>query len=68
MVGEIGVKTFNTQMQELIEKAVDIGIHTFDHADIYGDIRQRKVLEKLLKSSLPRKKSSFRLNVYTTSM
>ena len=34
--GDWGKKLSIPQMQELIESAVNIGIHTFDHADIYG--------------------------------
>ena len=58
--GDWGKKLSITQMQELIEKAVDIGIHTFDHADIYGGYTTEKSFgEAFKKSSLPREKVQF---------
>ncbi len=35
--GTWGANYSSTQLLELIEKAIDVGITTFDHADIYGD-------------------------------
>mgnify|MGYP005715593141 CR=1 FL=1 len=58
--GDWGKKFSIPQMQELIEKAVDIGIHTFDHADIYGGYTTEKSFgEAFKKSSLPREKVQF---------
>ena len=58
--GDWGKKFSIPQMQELIEKAIDIGIHTFDHADIYGGYTTEKSFgEAFKKSSLPREKVQF---------
>ena len=58
--GVWGKKFSIPQMQELIEKAIDIGIHTFDHADIYGGYTTEKSFgEAFKKSSLPREKVQF---------
>ena len=58
--GDWGKKLSIPQMQELIEKAVDIGIDTFDHADIYGGYTTEKSFgEAFKKSSLPRAKVQF---------
>ena len=58
--GDWGKKLSIPQMQELIESAVNIGIHTFDHADIYGGYTTEKSFgEAFKKSSLPREKVQF---------
>ena len=49
--GDWGKKFSIPQMRGLIEKAVDIGIHTFDHADIYGGYTTEKGFGEAFKTS-----------------
>ena len=49
--GVWGKKFSIPQMRELIEKAIDIGIHTFDHADIYGGYTTEKSFGEAFKKS-----------------
>ena len=45
-------KLNNSQIIELVEKAIDLGITTMDHADIYGEYQCEKTYGKALKIML----------------
>lgn len=49
--GSWGKKYSSRQMQELMEHCLEEGIHTFDHADIYGDYSTEEDFGKALAES-----------------
>lgn len=49
--GEWGSKFSKNEMQSLLEETVDLGINTFDHADIYGGYTTEATFGSAFKSS-----------------
>jgi len=57
--GEWGSKFSKNEMQYLLEETVDLGINTFDHADIYGGYTTESAFGAAFKSSAVKRDAVF---------
>ena len=57
--GEWGSKFSKNEMQYLLEETVDLGINTFDHADIYGGYTTEAAFGAAFKSSAVKRDAIF---------